>query len=232
MIFLQSNSPVLGSLPEDLSKRGTRDWMHRLILQERITDGNGSSDSDARKRRASSPTVRSTSSYLSRAAASVRRWTCSLSRILCTWFLTVGTAMLSRWAISLFERPWSSSSATSISRAVSDELGEGPRSSAASAPTRLSRLAAILGEHSISPRATLSTKSPGRRPSVSRDVTGSPCLRTGDHIGLRVGHREGDDLCFRRRLAKGADGVEALVHRHVDEHDVGLEIPDPGERLL
>src|SRR4026207_2335190 len=53
-----------------------------------------------------------------RATASVRRWTCSLSKILRLCPLTVSRARKSRFPISSLESPWAMSCRTSSSRGV------------------------------------------------------------------------------------------------------------------
>src|ERR1041384_5283385 len=81
--------------------------------------------------------------------ALMRRWTCSFSRMLCTWFLAVATPMPSCFAISLLDIPWSTSLRMSCFRRVSSESGPAPSSvliCMASAPTRRSRVNATRGE--------------------------------------------------------------------------------------
>src|SRR5205807_36777 len=82
------------------------------------------------------------------AAASLRRRTRNLSSTLWTWFLTVGSSICSRTAISLFDKPSPIRPTTSRSRAVK-VVGTGDASrSRATAPTRRSSAAAIRREHS------------------------------------------------------------------------------------
>ena len=122
------------------------------------------------------------------------RGTPSLSRMRCTWFLTVGSSMHSSRAISLFESPWSTSSTIWSSRTVSlsgagtRAASAGARRSRASVATRRSSTAAVHGEHGASPRADARD---GRDEVVERGLGGQTArdagLRAGDDVALARG---------------------------------------------
>ena len=130
--------------------------------------------------------------------------------------------MLSRWAISLLERPWSSSSAISSSRAVSDEAGRRAakfRRQFAHVPQQARGDPRRADD--LSTRDAFDDRFEIVESAVPRDVCRGPGLRASDHVRLRLGERQGDDLRVRNRLPDRTDGLETGVRRHVDEDHSG-----------
>ena len=163
------------------------------------------------------------------AAAWPRRLALSLVRMLWTWFLTVGSSICRRAAISLLDRPCSSSAAISRSREVSGEVtgrvlgrsrqppeqqgGEPRRAHGAAARRGLDRLRDVIDV------------------DVARQHAADPGLGPGDHrLLVGVGDVEHDDPRRRHRGLELPQALEAGRGRHVEQHRLG-RLVRPGERF-
>src|ERR687894_390514 len=149
----------------------------------------------------------------------------SLRRMEPTWLLTVASVTTSRAAISVFERPWATSTSTSRSRGVSSAstASGGAIGSVRAAKSSISRRV-IDGDSSASPSCTTRIASTsGARSQRAEDVFVEVECREHEHSGRRLD-------CAARQLRCRLDSIH-VGHADVHQDDVGSQLAHAVDRL-